>query len=247
MIETEYKISLEDFDGPLDLLLTLVQDKKIDILEINLADLATQYLQIISNLKDEEIDIAGEYLVMATTLLQIKAKMILSDPKELEEIEEDKQAILMRLAEYKQFKEISLKLREQEEKRQEIFIKKASDFDDYYFEKNNEILDGHSSALKLISTMRKLFERKLSIQHLKIKRVDQLKITTKDQEIFIKNLLKNKISISSAEIIKHINNINVYMITLLALLDLVRKQEITITQNQEFGDLIINKGQNYEG
>lgn len=247
MIENEYKISLEDFDGPLDLLLNLVQDKKIDILEINLADLASQYLEIISNLKEEELDIAGEYLFMATTLLQIKAKMLLSDPEELQKVEEDKQAILMRLAEYKQFKEISLKLREQEQKRQEIFIKKASDFDDYYVEKDNEILDGHSSALKFITTMRKLFERKLSIQHLKIKRVDQLKITTKDQELFIKKLLKNKNFISSAELIEHINNINIYMITILALLDLVRKQEIIIAQNQEFGDLIISKGNSYEG
>ncbi|TNK87469.1 segregation/condensation protein A, partial [Mycoplasmopsis pullorum] len=91
-------MKLDDFDGPLDLLLSLVQDKKIDILQVNLVELATQYLNIINNLKENDIDIAGDYLVMAATLVQLKAKMILSDPVEKVQVEEDKNLILQRLA-----------------------------------------------------------------------------------------------------------------------------------------------------
>ena len=73
----KYDIKLENFDGPLDLLLALVQEKNVDIMDVDVAELATAYLKIIQNLQEHEIDIAGDYLVMAATLLALKTKMLL--------------------------------------------------------------------------------------------------------------------------------------------------------------------------
>lgn len=86
----KFDIKIENFDGPLDLLLSLVQDKHKDIMDIDVAQLASAYLSIIQDLQDHEIDLASEYLVMAATLLALKTKMILYTPEEKPEIEEDK-------------------------------------------------------------------------------------------------------------------------------------------------------------
>ncbi|TNK94828.1 segregation/condensation protein A, partial [Mycoplasmopsis pullorum] len=227
-----YDIKLDDFDGPLDLLLSLVQDKKIDILQVNLVELATQYLNIINNLKENDIDIAGDYLVMAATLVQLKAKMILSDPVEKVQVEEDKNLILQRLAEYQEFKKISQALREQETFRKDIFIKTMSDLDDYIVDKDDTKLDGHSNPLKLIVTLRKMFER-VYAQNLRVTKLKTFNLTAKDQEFYIRDLFKNRDEVSFEEVFS-VPSLNHFVITLLALLDLSRKQEIVIQQDSQF-------------
>ena len=88
--EPKYKFTLSNFDGPLDLLVSLVKEKNINILDIDIAELANQYLEIIKHLQDNDFDIASEYLVMAATLLQLKARMVLQDPEVEEEIKQEK-------------------------------------------------------------------------------------------------------------------------------------------------------------
>ncbi|TNK83340.1 segregation/condensation protein A [Mycoplasmopsis pullorum] len=239
-----YDIKLDDFDGPLDLLLSLVQDKKIDILQVNLVELATQYLNIINNLKENDIDIAGDYLVMAATLVQLKAKMILSDPVEKVQVEEDKNLILQRLAEYQEFKKISQALREQEAFRKDIFIKTMSDLDDYIVDKDDTKLDGHSNPLKLIVTLRKMFER-VYAQNLRVTKLKTFNLTAKDQEFYIRDLFKNRDEVSFEEVFS-VPSLNHFVITLLALLDLSRKQEIVIQQDLQFDKIKLFKGPEYE-
>ncbi|APJ38557.1 segregation/condensation protein A [Mycoplasmopsis pullorum] len=239
-----YDIKLDDFDGPLDLLLSLVQDKKIDILQVNLVELATQYLNIINNLKENDIDIAGDYLVMAATLVQLKAKMILSDPVEKVQVEEDKNLILQRLAEYQEFKKISQALREQETFRKDIFIKTMSDLDDYIVDKDDTKLDGHSNPLKLIVTLRKMFER-VYAQNLRVTKLKTFNLTAKDQEFYIRDLFKNRDEVSFEEVFS-VPSLNHFVITLLALLDLSRKQEIVIQQDSQFDKIKLFKGPEYE-
>lgn len=143
---------LSNFDGPLDLLVSLIRDKNISIFEVDLFELATQYLEIIKNIKSYEIDIASEYLVMAATLLQLKARMLLQDPEAEEEIKEEKKRLLEQIAEYEKFKEISAVLREQEEKRQKLFSKTPEETEDFVKEVDSSVLDGHSNSSKLVIT-----------------------------------------------------------------------------------------------
>ncbi|ADE19631.1 segregation/condensation protein A [Mycoplasma crocodyli] len=240
-----YNIKLDDFDGPLDLLLSLVQDKKVDIMTINLAELATQYLEIINNLKESQIDIAGDYLVMAATLIQIKARMLLKEPEEVdEELEEDSRAILQRLAEYQQFKEVSGSLRENELLRKDIFIKKPSTLEEYIVDKDSSKLDGNSNPYQLINVLRKMFERMYALR-LRRTKLETFTLTPKDQEAYIKDLFLKYENVTF-EMIFTLPSLNHFVITLVALLDLARKQEILITQTSQFGEILINKGPEYE-
>lgn len=245
MISERYNLKLNDYDGPLDLLLTLVKDKKVDIMDINLAELATQYLNIINHLQEHEIDIAGDYLVMAATLIQIKARMLLQDPDVIdEEIEEDKKAILQRLAEYQQFKEVTAALREQELLRHDIFIKRPSEIGEFILEKDITILTGNSHPIKLISVLRRMFERVFA-QNLRMTKIESFSLTVKDQEAYIKEIFRNN-KIVTFEMIFTVPSLNHFVITLVALLDLSRKQEIIITQNEQYGEISIEKGPLYE-
>lgn len=239
-----FDIKLDDFDGPLDLLLSLVQDKKISVFEINMAELATQYLQIINNLKDSDINIASEYLVMAATLIQLKSKLLLNSPEEKEEVETEKSNLLQQILEYKQFKEVSRTLKEKEELRDDIFIKEMSNLDQFILEKDNSKLDGTSNPVKLIMILRKMFERRFA-QKLALAKLDTFKLTPKDQEGYIKNIFDNYENVTFDQIF-NLPSLNHFVITLLALLDMARRQIIIIEQDEQFAELRFKRGPEYE-
>ncbi|QDY87653.1 segregation/condensation protein A [Mycoplasma anserisalpingitidis] len=239
-----FDIKLDDFDGPLDLLLSLVQDKKISVFEINMAELATQYLQIINNLKDSDINIASEYLVMAATLIQLKSKLLLNSPEEKDEVEIEKSNLLQQILEYKQFKEVSRTLKEKEELRDDIFIKEMSNLDQFILEKDNSKLDGTSNPVKLIMILRKMFERRFA-QKLALAKLDTFKLTPKDQEGYIKNIFDNYENVTFDQIF-NLPSLNHFVITLLALLDMARRQIIIIEQDEQFAELRFKRGPEYE-
>ncbi|MCS4536678.1 MULTISPECIES: segregation/condensation protein A [unclassified Mycoplasma] len=240
----KFSINIKNFDGPLDLLLALVQDKKKDIMDIDVAELASAYLNIIQNLQDNEIDIAGEYLVMAATLLALKTKMILYTPEEKPEIEEDKREILRRLYEYQQFKEISKALREREEARKLIFIKKPSDIEEFLVDDDKSQLDGTSNPLKLVTVLRKMFERTYA-QKLRQTKLDHFQLTPQDQIPFILNLFDNYENVTF-EMIFNQPSMNHFVITFLAILVLVKTQRIKLTQKEQFGTITFERGPEYE-
>ncbi|EFF41766.1 segregation/condensation protein A [Mycoplasmopsis alligatoris] len=241
----DYYIKLDEFDGPLDLLLSLVQDKKVDIMSLNLADLATQYLEIINNLKDNQIDVAGDYLVMAATLIQIKARLLLAEPEVVDEqLQEDSRALLQRLAEYQQFKQVTSSLREHEVLRKDIYIKKPSELQEFILDHDSSRLDGNSNPFQLINVLRRMFERMYALK-LRRTKLETFTLTPKDQEAYIKDLFRKHENVTF-EMIFTLPSLNHFVITLVALLDLSRKQEILITQTTQYGEILINKGPEYE-
>lgn len=240
----KFDIKIENFDGPLDLLLSLVQDKHKDIMDIDVAQLASAYLSIIQDLQDHEIDLASEYLVMAATLLALKTKMILYTPDEKPEIEEDKREILRRLYEYQQFKEVSKALREREESRKEIFIKSPSDIEEFLIDDDKTQLDGHSNPLKLITILRKMFERTYA-QKLRKTKLDHFQLTPQDQIPFILDLFK-KYDQVTFEMIFSQPSMDHFVITFIAILVLVKSQKIVLEQKEQFGTITFKKGPDYE-
>ncbi|AZZ65290.1 segregation/condensation protein A [Metamycoplasma phocicerebrale] len=235
---------LANFDGPLDLLVTLIKDKNISIFEVDLFDLATQYLEIIRHLKSYEIDIASEYLVMAATLLQLKARMLLQDPEVEEEIKQEKKRLLEQIAEYEKFKEISILLREQEEKRQYLYSKEPEETEGFERELDTSILDGHSNSSKLVITLRKMFERTYS-ELVRNITISTIAVSPEEQKKRIIGLFKSKNILTFQEVF-HVPTMGHFVITLLAVLDLARQQIVVLEQEEDEGDIIFKKGVEYE-
>ncbi|MGZ9755655.1 segregation/condensation protein A [Mycoplasma sp. 246B] len=240
----EHNFKLADFDGPLDLLLELIKAKKISIMEVNLIELATQYIQIINHLKEAEIDIAGDYLVMATTLINLKAKMILQGPDEVdEEIEQEKKLFIQDLVEYEQFRQVREALKTFQSQRADIYIKKASNIDEYIQDSDSAKLDGHSNPIKLINVLRKMFER-VYAQHLRQTKLEKFNLTPSDQFPFIKNLLRQHQTLTF-EMVFNQPSLNHFVITLIAVLDLARQQYLLIKQDNQFDAISITRGEKF--
>ncbi|WGI37065.1 segregation/condensation protein A [Mesomycoplasma lagogenitalium] len=245
-LKNDTDINIENFSGPLDLLLSLVKEKNVDIFEINLAELATDYLRIIDKIKDTHFEIATDYLVMAATLIQIKARMLLAEKDEVidQEIEEDKAKLLRLLAEYQQFKPIFALLREQEEKRALIYIKKPSNLEPFIRPIDRTAVDGNSSKTKLTQVLTMMFER-LHAEKLRQIKIDSVNVTPGDQMKMIRNLFTQYGKVTF-EMVFSVPSIKHFVITLIALLDMSRKEEIILSQDEQFGIIKIEKGPNYE-
>ncbi len=127
-----YKIKLELFEGPLDLLLYLVKKDHLNIYDIPIATVTEQYLQYLNLMQLLDLNIAGEFLVMAATLMQIKSKMLLPAEEQTgaeEEQEDPRQELVKRLLEYEKFKEIAESLRKRETDQREVFKRPKTGID----------------------------------------------------------------------------------------------------------------------
>lgn len=241
----DINFSLGDFNGPLDLLLELIKKKNVDIFEIDLVELANQYLKIIEDLQSKNIDIASEYLVMASELIYIKAKLILADPEEIKEVEEDKMRLLILLAEYQEFKQISQSLKYQEQERKKVYIKKCSNLDEFELEVDPSILDGYGTTSKLIKVLRKMFERNYAEKLRKIK-LETFNLSPSERREQIRTLIdQNNWNIIPFEKIFSVPSLNHFVITLIAILDMSRKEELILNQKEQYDEIIIKKGVNY--
>ena len=239
MEENELKFKLENFEGPMDLLLTLVKEKKMDIHDIDLSKLASEYLKLIDKLKTKNIDLASEYLVIASTLIQIKAKLILNNPEEEKSIEKDKQELLKQLIEYQKFKEISKSLKDKEEQRRDFFIKKTHDYANFKQEEDPSKLSGSSDMIKLIMSLRKMFER-VNANRLRQTTIEKFNLSPATRRLQLIELFKQKNP--TFEEIFSVPTLNHFVVTMLTILDMARKQEVILIQEEQFGDIKIRKG-----
>lgn len=242
--EEKYSFKLSNFDGPLDLLVSLIKDKNIDIFEVDLAELASQYLEIIKNLQDNEFDIASEYLVMAATLLQLKARMLLQDPEVEEEVKQEKKRLLEQIAEYEKFKEISKTLRDKENERKDLFGKPQDDLTDFIRETDDSVLDGHTNSSRLVVTLRKMFERTYA-ELIRNVTITTVAVSPEEQKKRIIELFKNRNEVPFEEIFD-VPTKGHFVITLLAVLDLARQQIVIMEQLENEGIIKFTKGAEYE-
>ena len=239
-MEIQTDLHINNYDGPLDLLLSLVKDKKMDILTIDVSELATAYLSLIDKLKGDDLDLASEYLVMAASLLQLKAKLLLEDPDAKKEVEEETKDLLSQLAKYQQFKMVAETLRENETKRKNIFIKETSDYLPYQNQPDESQLDGNSSAIKLIEVMRKMFER-TNAETLREVTVEKFNLSPAERRKEIIVLFDEKEERTFEEIFS-VPTMSHFAITMLTILDMSRKQELVLSQDEQESTIIIKKG-----
>ncbi len=161
----QYNFKVEAFEGPLDLLLHLIHRYEIDIYNIPVAEITEQYLSYVHTMKELQLDVASEYLVMAATLLQIKSKMLL--PKHEEDvldngddfIDDPRQELMERLIEYKKYKQVATELKEREQERAQLYTRPPIDFTSLQQEEETSLpLD--VTLYDMLAAFQKLMRRK---------------------------------------------------------------------------------------
>ncbi len=231
-------LKLEVFEGPLDLLLHLIKENKMDIFDIEIESITRQYLDYIHKMKEQNLDIASAYLVMASELTLIKARMLLPRPKvDEEETEEDdpREELVARLLEYQAYKEITKTLKENESKRQEIHTKLPENINNYIEE--DTTIKGEGSIDLLVDAFRKFLVRKSEEKPLSTK-VTMKEITVSSRKLEIRNILKTEKKVSFFKLFP-VSTKEYIVATFLAILDMARNKELLIKQEELFSDIIV--------
>ena len=230
----EFKIN--EFEGPLDLLLHLIKESKMDIMNIEIEEITKQYMNYLEEQEKMNLEIASEYLVLASELLEIKSKMLLPSYKdENEEEEEDpREQLINRLLEYQAYKEITKVLQEKESLRREIYTKSPENIKNYIDEVKEINID--VSLDDLVEAFKRYLQRKQDNKPLKTKvTVNEISVSSRRHDI--KRLLKTKKKVSFFELFPVISKEYV-VATFLAILEMAKSQELRITQNDTFDDII---------
>ena len=229
----DFKIN--EFEGPLDLLLHLIKESKMNIMDIEIEKITDQYMNYLDLQEKMNLEIASEYLVMASELIELKSKLLLPNPKNEEGEEEDpREELVNRLLEYQAYKEITKVLQDKENLRKEIYTKAPENIRNYVEEDVSITTD--VTLDDLVEAFKKYLERKKETKPLQTK-ITVNEVTVSSRRHDIKNLLRTKKRVSFFELFPVVSKEYV-IATFLAVLEMAKSHELTITQDGTFDDII---------
>ena len=237
----EYQVILDDFQGPLDLLLHLIKEKEMDLQTLELSVITDQYLQYIHMMESSQLEVMSEYLVMAAQLIEMKSKMLL--PKEKVQIEDEyqedpREALIKRLIEYKRYKDVLEEIQEKYEKRQEVIIKPADNMEQYVMD-TSTMIPQDLEVYDLMKAMQKMFQRKALLKPLDthISKKD-ISIEQRSDEIrkFFKVRVNKKVKL---EDLFERGDRYYFIVTFLSILVLAKDKEVEISQDGLFNEIYV--------
>ncbi|MFY4775925.1 segregation/condensation protein A [Metabacillus sp. RGM 3146] len=242
----EYHVKINAFEGPLDLLLHLINRLEIDIYDIPVAQITEQYMYYIHAMKELELDVASEYLVMAATLLSIKSKMLL--PKQEEELFEDdymtepeedpRDELMQRLIEYRKYKEAADDLKAREEDRSLVYTKPPSDLSEFSSDIQPDKLPLNVSVYDMLGAFQKLLRRKKLQKPLTTRITRQEIPIEKRMDEIVKELKEFPGKRNFYDLFPYASK-DYLVVTFLAVLELMKKNLIQIEQENNFSDLFV--------
>ena len=230
----DFKIN--DFEGPLDLLLHLIKESKMDIMNIEIEVITDQYMKFLNEQEKMNLEVSSEYLVLASELLEIKSKLLIPNNK-VEDSEEEidpREELINRLLEYEAYKNITKVLQEKELLRKDIYTKYPENISNYIPE--NKEIHSDVSLDDLINAFQKYYQRKIDNKPLNTK-VTLKEISVSSRRSDIKRVLKKKGKVSFFELFP-VSSREYIVATFLAILEMAKNRELKITQNDTFDDII---------
>ena len=229
-----YTVKVDIFEGPLDLLLHLIKQNQLDIYDIPIALVTEQYLEYIRIMKALDLTIAGEFLVMAATLMYIKSRMLLPAPIEDEEEEEEdpRAELVQRLVEYKRFKEASLHLSHQALLGRDVFIRPAQEIE-------AEVGEIEADLFHLIDALRELLKHQ-KMDNFHEVTVERITLREKIRELY-ERLQGAGETVPFSDLFAPLSSRVELIITFLALLELIRSGMVRAYQRDAFGPLWVTR------
>jgi len=244
--QSELMFKLPDFEGPLDLLLHLIQEMKVDIFDIPIADITEQYLRYLDSIQELRLDVAGDYLLMAATLLEIKSRLLLPK-KEMEfteefyeEGEDPRESLVQQLMEYKQFQGAAKALKELEQERGLYFTKTATDLEN--LQQSVPLAPGEVSATDLIAALQKMYQKLQKKKPLQAKMGQEQITVEKAMDVILKKFdslgATPHVRVPFTDFFEAQTKAQVVN-TFLAMLELVKERKISFTQEKVYGEIYL--------
>lgn len=246
----KYKVVLNTFEGPLDLLLHLIEKAKVDIYDIPISEITDQYMEYLNKAEEIDMEITSEFLVMASTLLEIKSKMLLPSVKEddegiqmeMEEVD-PRMELVKRLVEYKKYKKAAEKLKAYEQRQNKIFYKPKEEISQYIIEDIEEdtILDDIELGQLADILNNILKKRKIKTEPIDINEIQRDEITLEECMEDLKFRLKLERKINFSQLFDEDTTNSEIIITFLSILELAKLRYIRIKQKNNFSDIVLIK------
>ena len=243
----EYQFSINDFEGPLDLLLHLVKTSKMNIYDIDIRVIIEEYLKFIEEEKNKNIDIASSYLVMASELIHLKSRMLVNDEEREESGEEEfsissEEDLRRKIIEYEKYKKISENLVELESKRNNFYTKSPMNLDEFL--EKGPINFGDVTLNDLVEALKKFKARE------KLNKPLNTRVTKKEYSIErriedIRKILQVREKVEFLELFSEESK-EFLIVTFLSILTMSKNDEITLTQEDNFKPILIERRSVYE-
>ena len=239
-------VKLEVFEGPLDLLLHLIDKNKIDIYDIPIVEITNQYMEYIRNMQREDLNIISEFLVMAATLLDIKCRMLL--PKEVNdegEEEDPRQELVEQLLQYKMYKYIACELKDREMDSDMVLYKSPSipeEIEKYVEPVDLDKLLGDLTLQKLNSIFKDVMKRqtdKIDPVRSKFGKIEKEEVTLSDKFTYIHSYMRDHKTFSFRQLLEKQHSKMHIVVTFLAILEMMKLGEIRVEQEETCGDIMI--------
>ena len=224
-----YRVKLQNFEGPLDLLLFFIKRDELSIHNIPISYITEQFLEYIHLMEELDLDVASEFIHMASMLMSIKAKMMLprAEAEEGDELDEEdpRFELVQRLLEYKRFKEMSVRMSDMEEKAQGRYYRRYLDIDDVDPQPSGEALK-EVTLFDLMAAYKKVLSdiKKKRVVH----KVERVKVTVEQQAEYLLDTLQQRGRTSFYTLCMEIRNRSVVVVTFLAALEMVKEQQLDI-------------------
>ncbi|KOA20924.1 segregation and condensation protein A [Clostridium homopropionicum DSM 5847] len=233
-------IKIDNFEGPFDLLLHLIKKNQMDIYDIKIYDITNQYLKVLENMKEIDLEVTSEFILIAATLLEIKSKMLLPKESNEEEEEDLREELISKLLEYKKFKMVANYLKEKEENVGIMFSKKPEIIEDNKHQ-NKDILKD-VTIIQLFHLYNELINNYISKQNKfnvlnKEIPVDKFTVEDKIDELSIR--VKKERNLYFSKIIYECESKMEMVVTFLALLELIRLRAVSVVQDEIFSEIYI--------
>ncbi len=237
----DYSVKIDEFEGPLDLLLHLIKQSNINIQDIDISVITAQYLDYINKMDELNINVAASYLVMAAELMEIKSKSLLPRTEE-ESTEEDdeevsKERLINKLIEYQKYKDMTSTFKALELERQKIYIKSPEKISNYI--DNTITNDGDTSIDDLVNAFKGFLER-LDREKPITTKITNKEYSVKSRKQGLRKLLKEHPRVKFTELFEETNTPYI-VVTFLSILEMTKEKEIVLRQDGNFKDIIIER------
>ena len=248
-----YKIKLDIFEGPFDLLVYLIENARMSVYDIQVSEITDQYMKYIENMKTLDVNLATEFMVLAAELIEIKSKMLLPRMKADGEasLEEDPRTeLVQRILEYKRFKAAAELLEIQEEQSQRIFAKPKEDLAPFTKEADEYL---NLDLNQFVKAFHLFLQKKKRLEEIKrnYAKVERQKITIEQRIEHIRNMfrLKERKKLSFKDLLTAESNRYEVVLTFTSMLEMIRQKAVVVRQNVNFGEIylsLIEKGKKDE-
>jgi segregation and condensation protein A len=234
---TEYKVKFEVFEGPLDLLLYLIKKEEVDIYEVNLTQLATQFIEYIDVMRMLDLEIAGEFLVMASTLMYIKSRELLPVDQQVtaegeEEGDDPRWELIRQLVEYKKFKDAAAQLQTLELRQEHVYPRLPVKPE---FGREEPPGKSQASLFDLLNAVNSILKRIVEREDLRDIFEDKWTVSEKIEDIMKE--MSRSVSLKFSALFASATSRTEVVVTFLAMLELIRLKQIVATQNAPFGEI----------